>query len=75
MRHPDRPTRGPLEPADREKIDALRNLKGEKRAARLVGVSKFTLARAAAGFPLLQGTRLLITTRLAALEQRPGASS
>jgi len=72
MRHPDRPTRGPLDPADRQKLEELRANRGEKRAARLVGVSKFTLARATAGFPLQQGTRLLITTRLAAVEQRPG---
>lgn len=47
----------------------LREQHGEERAARLIGVSTSTLARAAAGFGLQKGTRLLIRVRLAELPE------
>jgi hypothetical protein len=59
----------PLTEDERAALSRLRNRHGEEKAARLVGVSMSTLARAAAGFGLQKGTRLLIRVRLAELPQ------
>jgi hypothetical protein len=67
------PTGQPLSEAERGRIEALRAEKGEEHAARILGISKHTFARAAAGFGLLRGTRLLIRTRLAELPDREAA--
>jgi hypothetical protein len=67
-----RPTRLPLSEADRARVRLLVELRGESRAAALLGVERRTLARCLAGLPLYPGTLALVTQRLA--EIRPEAA-
>jgi hypothetical protein len=59
----------PLGEPERSALLRLRVKHGEDKGARLLGVSTLTFARAAAGFGLQRGTRLLIRVRLAELPQ------
>jgi hypothetical protein len=63
-----RPHGYPVDASTRERLRALVQRRGEREAARALGVADRTLVRAIAGFGLYPGTRALMSQRLRELE-------
>jgi hypothetical protein len=62
------PSKAPLSPSERKHVRELIETRGEVEAAAALHSNRYTILRAAAGLPQSRAVRLLMTTRLLALE-------
>ena len=62
----------PVKPGDRKRLNDMLSRHGEAKTREMLGLSRHTLARIAAGLPVYPGTAALIRERLQAIEDGAG---